>query len=102
MGTRCRDIRVHRCGFNQRDVAQVRGSCPESFIQVMAEQAVFGDAALQRIMHRLHMDQSFAAEAAMAENILVDFGTACVVDVHTPGAGKQAAEEGHGFAWRQW
>ena len=67
-----------------------------AFEQIVAEHRVFGDAALQRRLHRVDVVEALAGEGALAEHVLIEVGDG--EDVRVEAAiGREDALEERGF-----
>ena len=75
--------------FDQRHVADKAAARNAALQQIVAEHGFLRQAAVQHGMHCLDMQQSLAAEAAGAKQVLVDVGDAAAVGVDAALAGKQ-------------
>ena len=71
------------------DVGGHRTARQRALQQIVAEHLAIGQALAQHRMHRLHLQQALAAEAAFAEQVLVDLGAGRAVGVDAALAGKQ-------------
>ena len=81
------DVGVERRVLDHGDVGDRGAARHRSFEEVVAEDAVLGQAAAEDGVHRLDVEQALAGVSAFAEDVLVDLGArgAVRVDAGLPG-----------------
>ena len=84
------DIVAFRIRLNDLDIRGQAGAGEDPFQQVVAEQAVLGDATVQRTLVGIHGIDALAREGALAEQVLIEIRHRSGVDIHAAGGGKQA------------
>ena len=98
---RSRHIGMVRRIFHQRDFTHRRAACQRTFKQIVAEHLAFGQAQRQRAVHRLHVEQALATEAAFAEEVLINLGTGGAVGVQAAVAVEERVVAGGSVGRRQ-
>ena len=97
-------VTVFGLRLHQRHIADHGAACQRTFEQVVAQHLVGRQAPAQHGVHRGHMQQALAGEAAFGKKILVDVGRHGAVRVQPLLARKQPLPQrggGSGGQWRQ-
>ena len=87
------DVGVERRVLDDRDVGDRGAARHRAFEQVVAQDAVLGQAAAEHGVHRLHVEQALAGVGAFAEDVLVDLRARRAVRVDSRLAGEQPVVE---------
>ena len=87
---RSRHPRVMRVLLDQRHIADKAAARNIAFQQIVAQHRFRGQAPVKHGMHRINMQQTLAAEAAGAKQVLVYIRHAAAIGVNAALAGKQS------------
>ena len=85
----CCRVAVQRVRLHHGHIGDRRAAGQRAFQQVMAEDAVLGQALRQHGVQGLHMEKALADETAFSKEVLVHIRSGCAVGVHAPLSGKK-------------
>ncbi len=94
-------VRVHGGAFDHRHIADRGATQQRAFEQIVAQHLGARQAARQDRVRGLHMDQAFAGEAALFEQVLIDLGTGGAVRIEPGLTDRQRVKPGRAAGPRQ-
>ena len=102
MYARCGHVGVRRRVLNHGDIGDGGAARDGTFKQVVAQHLTFGQTTGQHCMHRAYVEQSFASEGALVEQVLIHLGACSAVRVNAALSGEQPVIQRERFWRRQW